>query len=132
MSQIQKKYAPFGARLRAACSDAGVQQQKLADLIGVSRNTISSYVTGAQLPSGENLVAIGTALKVSLDFLLLGNSQNEPTGEEISEHSWPKSLLPLLDQLDEKGRIELTGWIKGYLAAQSQKKAARSKGRKAS
>lgn len=132
MSAIQKKYAPFGSRLRSACAKVGIQQQELADIIGVSRNTISSYATGGQLPSGEKLIAIGKALKVSLDFLLLGTHPEELAATGEPTQSWLQPLVPLLQELDEKGRIELTGWVKGYLSAQPQKKEARGKSRKAS
>jgi phage repressor protein C with HTH and peptisase S24 domain len=47
-------------------------------MIGVSKQTINAYSTGAQLPGGENLLALAKTLGVSLDWLLIGEEPGEP------------------------------------------------------
>lgn len=78
MNEDVKKFVSFGLRLRQACDSVGLQQRQLADIIGVSRNTISAYVKGVQMPNGDKLLAIAKALNVSLDWLLLGKEPAPP------------------------------------------------------
>ena len=70
----------FSQRLDDAIKASGMKQIELADKIGVSQQTISSYVRAAttkKQPSLQNLVDIADALEVSLDWLL-GRSIKEP------------------------------------------------------
>lgn len=63
----------FSQRLDDAIKASGMKQIELADKIGVSQQTISSYVRAAttkKQPSLQNLVDIANALEVSLDWLL--------------------------------------------------------------
>ena len=81
MTNIQKNFASFGGRLRSVCEKKGLNQKELADLIGVSKNTISAYITGGQLPNGEKLIALAGAIQVSLDWLLLGTTPPTPAAD---------------------------------------------------
>ena len=46
-----------------------MSQQELADLVGVSRNTISSLETGQYEPSTKLALVLATALDVKIDDL---------------------------------------------------------------
>ena len=48
--------------LRAARSEKGLSQQQLADLVGVSRNTISSIETGQFSPTAKLALVLCIAL----------------------------------------------------------------------
>jgi len=48
----------------------GISQEKLAELAGVTRRTISHYETECEKPTIENLKAIAKTLNVSIDYLL--------------------------------------------------------------
>lgn len=76
MNSEAKKFSLFGMRFKAACEEKKLTQQQVADLIGVSKTTVNGYATGAQLPAGENLLAIQSALNVSIDWLLTGQEPN--------------------------------------------------------
>jgi transcriptional regulator with XRE-family HTH domain len=60
----------------------GLSQEKLAELAGVTRRTIAYYETDDSKPHIENLKAIASVLKVSVDSLLEINS-NVSSHEEI-------------------------------------------------
>ena len=54
---------PFPERLRQLRKDAGLSQRQLANFIGVSTTTISSWETGIRnVPAGNNLVRLAEAI----------------------------------------------------------------------
>lgn len=55
--------------LRAARSEKGLSQQQLADLVGVSRNTISSIETGQFNPTAKLALILCTALDKKFEEL---------------------------------------------------------------
>ncbi len=57
-----------------------ITQEKLAELVGVEINSISSVETGKYFPSPDNIVNIANALKVSLPDLF--NFKEEYTNED--------------------------------------------------
>ena len=63
-------------RLKESREKAGMTQKQLADKIGVSTQTISTYER-EKIPTLENLVAIAETLNVSVDWLL-GKEQEKP------------------------------------------------------
>ncbi len=48
----------------------GLSQEELADAIGVSRQTISKWETGAAMPESEKLLPLARTLHVTVDELL--------------------------------------------------------------
>lgn len=58
-------------------------QEKLAEIVGVEINSISSVETGKYFPSPDNIVNIAKALKVSLPDLF--NFKDEYTNEDYME-----------------------------------------------
>lgn len=61
---------PFNANLRTARERAGITRQELADSIGISVSALGQYEQGRREPDLQKLVAIATALHVSVDDLL--------------------------------------------------------------
>jgi len=76
-------------RLRKARQAAPLHQQELADKIGISRHSVSSYENGDSDPARPVLVCWALATKVSPRWLQTGV---EPDGEEVED-----ALLPRLD-----------------------------------
>ena len=60
----------LGDKLKSARNNAGLSRQQVADLVGVSSSIIGLYETGERLPSVTNLVKLATRYKVSADYLL--------------------------------------------------------------
>ncbi|WP_430622555.1 helix-turn-helix domain-containing protein [Adlercreutzia faecimuris] len=82
----------FGKRLRQARMDAGLTQQALADLIGVSLRNYQNYEQGSRNPPLDTLASIAATLRVSADYLLGLTDHSEPY-----ERRWI-----LLDNADER------------------------------
>lgn len=52
----------FGYRLRTMMTEKGMNQERLAELIGVSRQMMSRYVRGTSTPSGYTLTRLSEVL----------------------------------------------------------------------
>lgn len=50
--------------------DKGITQTELAEIIGVARNTISSYENDAFIPDSNKLIPLAKLFDVSVDYLL--------------------------------------------------------------
>ena len=59
----------FGKKLRKLRTERGLSQQKLADLIFVSRSAVAKWESGLGLPSEESCEALSRALGVPRDTL---------------------------------------------------------------
>ena len=53
----------FGHKLRKAITSKGVNQDKLADALGISRQMLTRYVRGTSTPSGYNLSRLAEVLE---------------------------------------------------------------------
>lgn len=60
----------FGDRLKELREDQGMTQTDLANLLNISRTSISGYETEANDPSIDILIKIADIFNVSLDYLL--------------------------------------------------------------
>lgn len=60
----------FGFRLQRQMTLRGINQEKLAEAIGVSQKTISNYINRRQSPDVVKLTLIARALRCSVDELL--------------------------------------------------------------
>lgn len=78
-------YAGIGKRIKDRRKKMKISQNKLAEMIGLSSNHLSSIENGKQGFSIEVLIAICTELKVSPDYLLLGNMHSYNIPLEITE-----------------------------------------------
>lgn len=68
----------FGENLQAARKKRGLSQEDLAGMLEVSRQAVSRWEMDEGYPEAEKLIALSTALEVSLDYLLLDKSPVEP------------------------------------------------------
>ncbi len=60
----------FGNRLKELRTKAGLTQQKLGELLGVSKSVVSYYELQERTPSPEVLVKLASIFHVSADYLL--------------------------------------------------------------
>ncbi len=65
----------FGDRLKQIRTSQGLSQEQLAEKIGVSRQAITKWETKKGLPDIENMVILAEIFKVTLDELVLQESQ---------------------------------------------------------
>lgn len=67
----------FSGRLKSAMTDAGLNQNMLAQAIGVSAGTISMYLHGSIKPSHDRLKALAEATGVTEEYLVTGDDNGQ-------------------------------------------------------
>lgn len=60
----------FGQRLKTLRIHANISQKVLAERLGISKSSVSSYESGFRLPSYHILMRIARIFNVSTDYLL--------------------------------------------------------------
>jgi len=89
----------IGARLREARNNKGMTQQKVADILGVTRSVISKYESEINDPSTDNVRVMAEAYGVSPNFIY---------GKDEAEHD-PKPSFDWTIILRQPNRNE--AWI---------------------
>ncbi len=70
---MEVQYHMMGSRIRQRRKELSLKQSELAEMLDISNNHISSIENGRERPSLEILLRICDILKVTPDYLLLGN-----------------------------------------------------------
>ena len=78
----------FAENLLNARKRKGLSQEKLAEMLHVSRQAVSKWETGESTPDMDNLLRLREALGISLDALLL-EAPEEPAAEAKEPASAP-------------------------------------------
>lgn len=80
----------FAAKLKTIRKRAGMSQEKLAELLGVSRQAVTKWETDAGIPDMENIIAISKLFHISIDELLSAEKgayeQKDYLFESITEY----------------------------------------------
>ena len=97
----------LGERLQILRKQNMLSQEKLAELVGVSRQAVSKWETGLSNPDTENLIKLAEIFNLSIDeFTGRVFVYNEVTGE-MSEK---------INKENPKKRLYILGIIIGFLA----------------
>ena len=73
----------FRERLFDLRRQAGLSQEELANLLGVTRQAVQKWEAGTSRPDMDNLVSLADYFKVSLDFLVTGREPTPPPAPTI-------------------------------------------------
>jgi len=112
----------FQNRLNELRRKAGLSQENLAELLGVTRQAVQKWESGASRPDMDNLAALARYFNVSLDYLVTGQTPSESSAPVVIEnhyYGWQREYksqrtlfgLPLVHVCVGKGR-----WARGVLA----------------
>ena len=71
-------FQTVGGRIRACRLEAGMSQERLAELSDLSPPYVSHVERGAKGPSLGALIRLSAALGVTIDYLLAGSQQADP------------------------------------------------------
>ena len=82
-------------------------QEQLAELIGVSRQTISKWETGAANPDIEKLMQLSKLYNCSVDYMV-GNKINSKQNEEFKPQSKKKNNIKKTDGFQEINKFYMT------------------------
>lgn len=78
-------------RIKLMRKQRGMSQEELADRVGVSRQAVSKWESGLNIPDPDKIILLSSVLGVTTDYLLLGkeeenqNEDIEPAAEETVE-----------------------------------------------
>lgn len=75
----------MGARLSKLRRDKNLNQEELAENLGVSRQAVSKWERGESTPDISNLIALSELYDVSIDYLAKGQSQEDTQEEPIEK-----------------------------------------------
>ena len=83
----------FQKRLFDLRRQAGLSQEELANLVGVTRQAVQKWEAGASRPDMDNLVSLAEYFQVSLDYLVTGKEAAPPPAPTVvnnyyNEHRW--------------------------------------------
>ena len=85
-----------------------ITQKDLARLVGISYNTLQSWITKDRLPDAEQALKIAKELKTSVEYLLTGKNESQNNINPLVQNLIPKlnhlsnENLDLLKILAEK------------------------------
>ncbi len=72
----------LGERLKMYRTQKGLSQEKIAEMLDVSRQAVTKWEAGQTTPSSDNLIAIANLYDVSLDELIGKNEIVSTAGEK--------------------------------------------------
>ena len=75
----------FGERLLALRRERNLSQERLAELLGVSRQAVSKWETGESLPDIDKVVRLSQLLGVTTDRLLLDQAEEAREAEPAAQ-----------------------------------------------
>ncbi len=87
----------LGERIKSCRQDSGMSQEKVAELVGVSRQAVTKWEAGQSAPNTENLFKLAQIFGTTVDLLL----PSQETGLSPAEQ-----IYYLYKMEEEKRRIE--------------------------
>lgn len=102
----------LGQKIRASRKSCKMTQEQLADLLDISRVTVSSWENDENAPTVENIVLISRALSVTTDYLLsdLSLASNLPE-EQKNFHDPNRHFLSLFNSLSPHDQDEIIRYM---------------------
>ena len=83
-ASIYNRHCKFARRMLSLRTEAGLSQQKVADLLEVSKSTISLYETGYTVPDAKTLYKLCDIYHVSADYLLCRTDYRAAGSQSLS------------------------------------------------
>lgn len=77
----------FSDNLRQARKNKGLSQDQMAEVLGVSRQSVSKWESNIALPELDRIADISKLLGVTTDFLLIGSKEDENSMEKTKASS---------------------------------------------
>ena len=88
----------FSMRLKELRVRHRLSQQKLSEIIGISKSSINMYERGEREPSLQTIAAVADYSKVDMNYLL-GKSDDCPARSWVQEIKMDSKKLPLLGEI---------------------------------
>ena len=96
----------FGENLQRLRKEKGMSQERLAEILEVSRQAISKWESNTAYPETEKLIALSNLFGVSIDYLIKGDelngaadcvesSEDSTTVEEVHKDTMKGRIVPV-------------------------------------
>ena len=69
----------LGERIKECRMNSGMSQEKIAEIVGVSRQAVTKWEANQSAPNTENLFKLAEIFCTTVDFLLSDNKEQEQT-----------------------------------------------------
>lgn len=92
----------FAENVKMLRKQAGMSQEQLAEKLGVSRQAVTKWETGAGIPDIENIMAISALFDISIDDLL----SNERDSKKVVETEYLYESITEYD-IDESKHYDM-------------------------
>ncbi len=86
----------LGERLKMYRTQKGLSQEKIAEMLDVSRQAVTKWETGQTTPSSDNLIALANLYDVSLDELIGKKEDDMASTEEEKKKRFSPKHNPIL------------------------------------
>ena len=86
----------FGERLKMYRTQKGLSQEKIAEMLDVSRQAVTKWEAGQTTPNSDNLIALANLYDVSLDELIGKNEDTTFSNEEEKKKNFNPEHNPIL------------------------------------
>ncbi|MCB0278903.1 MAG: helix-turn-helix domain-containing protein [Calditrichaeota bacterium] len=97
----------FNERLRAICREKNIDQNRLAELVGITQSAVSKYLN-SQVPNFEIGLRIARVLRVDPHSLFAHSGR---VNEEPELYGELDSIKEKIRQLDQSDRLDLLNWL---------------------
>ena len=110
----------FSVRLKQVRMSRGLSQQTLGNMLGLSKQAIFNYESGANTPGHFTFIRLADELNVSLDFLT-GRSNVMDT-EVRKDEAAPlvQNILGMIEKLSDEGKAEVHGMVEKVLEREAR------------
>lgn len=86
----------FGEKLQKLRAREGISQDRLAELLDVSRQAVSKWERDETMPEAEKLIRISDYFHVTTDYLLKDAPEEPPPPKSAAQEAlWLLGLIPL-------------------------------------
>lgn len=110
-----------GERIAARRDELGLKQYQVAEMIGVTKTTMSKYENNVNIPNADILARLASVLQTSADYLCGITDNSAPMGEKwICTDSVDKSLLTAIKKLNRDNQLRLAERAEILLESQNK------------
>ncbi|MBQ9745801.1 MAG: helix-turn-helix transcriptional regulator, partial [Clostridia bacterium] len=92
----------FGEKLSKLRKEHNYTQEQLADILGVTRQSISKWESDIAYPETEKLIKMGKLFECSMDYLLNDDATEKTSAAAGSEELWVKLKKCFRERKSEK------------------------------
>lgn len=104
-------------RILALMKEKNIKIKDIANLLSINTSVVSTWKKRKTDPPAEYLYRICDFLDVSLEYIYTGKDSHQ---NEVNLSEDEKCILTLYNQLNERNKIKLEGYIEGLLSLEEK------------